>query len=89
MRFSERDQLSFAYVSFAMGLTPPSVADVGASLVDAKQPDANASALAPLVHLLPRRVHWSVNVRADTRVRYNSSNPFEIARRVGHARRAG
>ena len=37
-----------------------------------------------LVNLLPRRMHWSVNVRSDTRQRYRSANPYEIAKRVGH-----
>eukprot|EP00908_Phaeocystis_cordata_P004195 Transcript_14580.p2 GENE.Transcript_14580~~Transcript_14580.p2 ORF type:complete len:212 (-),score=91.87 Transcript_14580:53-688(-) len=48
-RFSERDQLSFAYV---------------------------AAALAPAVrvHLIPRRLHWSVTVSKDTTACYNATS---------------
>ena len=40
----------------------------------------------PLIHLLPRRIHWSVNLKRDPRARYGAhANPHEIASHVGHA----
>ena len=78
-RFSERDQLGFAYVTYAMGFMPAAAA--------AADPDANASSsskAARLVRLLPRTMHWSVNLKADTRDRYRGATPFAIAKRVGH-----
>ena len=75
--FSERYQLSFSYVQYAMGLTR------NASMVAT----TNGSPPPPLLNLLPRQVHWSVNMHADTREKYSSANPFEIARHVGHAKK--
>ena len=45
----------------------------------------------PRVNLLSRRLHWSVDMKADTREKYGSDSPMgpagiEIAKRVGHAR---
>ena len=48
VRFSERDQLSFAYVAMSLGA-------------------------AARVHLIPRRLHWSVTVSKDTTACYGAT----------------
>ena len=48
-RFSERDQLSFAYVAMSLAATTR-------------------------VHLIPRRLHWSVTVSKDTTACYNATS---------------
>ena len=48
VRFSERDQLSFAYVAMSL-------------------------AAATRVHLIPRRLHWSVTVSKDTTACYGAT----------------
>ena len=47
-RFSERDQLSFAYVAMSL-------------------------AAATRVHLIPRRLHWSVTKSTDTTACYGAT----------------
>ena len=75
---SERDQLAFAYVHFMMGMGP-------------RGKGGTRRKREPRVNLLSRRLHWSVDVKADTREKYGSDSPMgpagiEIAKRVGHAR---
>ena len=82
---SERDQLSWSYVAYALGLawrlSPQRNGSASSSTGAAREP-------SPHVHLLPRALHWSVNVRKDTRVRYNRTreDALQLARRFVHAR---
>ena len=88
-RGSERDQLSWSYATYALGLAwrAPS-----SSLSATSMPDPTWNQTMepnPLVNLLPRRLHWSVNLRNDTRARYKSIDHQQIARHFLHSSGAG